>query len=66
MAHFRLKQTDAALAALAEANRIAARLPKPGSQDFGHEWRDWILAHKLFEEATALIEGSPESKTQTK
>jgi len=66
MAHFRLKQTDAALAALAEANRIAAQLPKPGSEDFGHEWRDWVLAHKLFEEATALIEGSPESKTQTK
>jgi len=65
MAHFRLKQTDAARAALAEANTIAARLPKSGSEDLGPEWRDWIIAHKLLDEATALIEGSPETRTQT-
>jgi len=55
MAHFQLQQTDEARAALARANVIAARLPKLESGDIGGSWRDWIIAHKLLDEATALI-----------
>jgi tetratricopeptide (TPR) repeat protein len=66
MAHFHLDQTDAARAALAEANRLAARLPKLGSEDLGTEWGDWIIAHRLLDEATELIEGKGKTEPETK
>jgi eukaryotic-like serine/threonine-protein kinase len=64
MARFQLNQTDAARATLAEAKRTAARLAKLGKDDLGPEWRDWIIAHKLLDETTALIEDASETKAE--
>jgi eukaryotic-like serine/threonine-protein kinase len=66
MAHLQLNRADAARASLAKANRAAAQLPKPGSGDIGVEWRGWIIAHILLDEATALIEGNPEIEPEAK
>jgi hypothetical protein len=67
MAQYRLKQSDAARAAMAKGVEIErSKLPKLESGDLGSGYLDWIIAHALMREAQALIEGSPEAKAQTK
>ncbi|MDB6124273.1 MAG: Serine/threonine protein kinase with repeat, partial [Pedosphaera sp.] len=64
MAHYRLNQKDDARAVLAKGNDfVKSNLPRVNSDDFGVDWRDWIIAHALIEEATALIEGKPASES---
>jgi serine/threonine protein kinase len=63
MAQLQLKQTDAARATLARGRQILeTKLPKLESGDIGPEWRQWIMAHALMGEATALIGGQPAAK----
>jgi tetratricopeptide (TPR) repeat protein len=58
MAQFQLGQTNDAHAALAKLEKIVQeKLPAPGSRDLGSDWRDWIIAHALLDEAKSLIEG---------
>ncbi len=58
MAQFGLNQTEKAHASLASGIEIArTRLPNLDSRDFTAEWIDWIIGHKLMQEATELIEG---------
>jgi len=64
MAHFRLKQTDEARAALAQATLRAALLPRLGSGDLGDGWLDWIVAHQLLDEASRLIVDSSKIKVE--
>ena len=67
MAQHQLKQHDEARAAFAKGIEIKeAKLPKLDSGDLGTEWywRDWIVAHALMNEATALIEGQPSTTTE--
>jgi len=69
MAQHQLKQHDDARAAFAKGIEIAeAKLPKFESGDLGTEWywRDWIIAHALMKEATALIEGQAFGRTNRK
>jgi len=35
---------------------VREQLPAPGSRDLGHDWKDWIIAHALLDEARTLIE----------
>jgi serine/threonine protein kinase/tetratricopeptide (TPR) repeat protein len=56
MAHFQLRQTEQARAALTEALQIEqTKLPRSEIDDLGDDWRDWIIAHTLIQEAKALI-----------
>ena len=67
MAHYQLKQTDEARAAFASGGEIErTKLPKLESGDIGGMWLDWIIAHALMREAKALIEGSSETKAETR
>jgi tetratricopeptide (TPR) repeat protein len=67
MAGQQLKQDDLARTALASGEDIAGnKLPKLETGDLGVDWLDWIIAHALVREAKALIEGSPETRAQTK
>jgi hypothetical protein len=36
---------------------VQEKLPVPGSRDLGSDWKDWIIAHALLDEASSLIEG---------
>jgi serine/threonine protein kinase len=65
MSQFKLNQLDASRATLFECNKvIRERLPKPG-QDPGDEWRDWIIARALRDEAERLIEGDNKSNVNS-
>jgi serine/threonine protein kinase len=57
MAHFKMDQTNEARVALANCNQVIERkLPKLSSGDLGGDWRDWMIAHTLRDEAQRLIE----------
>ncbi len=59
MAQFRLGRMEEARAALAKLEKVLRDdLPPPRSRDLGHDWKDWIIAHALVDEATTLIEGA--------
>jgi tetratricopeptide (TPR) repeat protein len=59
MAQYQLGQEREARAVLAKCDDdIQRRLPKVGTQDLGQDWKDWIIAHALFTEATNLIDRS--------
>jgi eukaryotic-like serine/threonine-protein kinase len=54
MAQYQLRQTSQALVSLRNGHEMAdSKLPKIDEPS----WIDWIIAHKLLDEATALIEG---------
>jgi tetratricopeptide (TPR) repeat protein len=58
MAQFRMGHSEEARAALARSEKVVQEtLPAPGSRDLGHDWKDWIIAHALLDEARSLIEG---------
>lgn len=58
MAQFQLGRLDDARETLSRLKTVVReQLPMPGSRDLGHDWKDWIIAHALLDEATALIEG---------
>jgi tetratricopeptide (TPR) repeat protein len=60
MAEFQLTQGDEARETLAAGLEIAeTKLAKPEGGEVNYDWRDWILAHALMDEAKALIEGKP-------
>jgi serine/threonine protein kinase len=57
MSQFKLNHLEEARTAFAECNKlIEQKLPKPG-QDFGVDWRDWIIAHALQSETKLLMGG---------
>jgi len=59
MAQFRLGRMEEARAALAKMEKVLRDdLPPPRSRDLGHDWKDWIIAHALLDEASSLIEGA--------
>src|SRR6266404_6108359 len=59
MAQFRLGRIEEARAALAKLETVVReKLPPPGNRDLGHDWKDWIVAHVLLDEARTLIEGA--------
>jgi len=63
MAHNRLQQFDEARSALAKGVDIAeAKLPKVESGDLGEDWRNWIIAHALVDEAKDLINRGTNTK----
>jgi serine/threonine protein kinase/tetratricopeptide (TPR) repeat protein len=57
MAQFQLKQPGQAGAAFAKGLEIVPRLPILGNDDLGSGWMDWIVAHKLMDEAATLFGG---------
>jgi tetratricopeptide (TPR) repeat protein len=59
MAQFRLERTEEARTALARLERVVqGQLPSPETHDLGPDWRDWVIAHALLEEASSLIKGA--------
>ena len=59
MAQFRLGRMEESRAALAKLEKVLRDdLPPPRSRDLGHDWKDWIIAHALVDEANTLIEGA--------
>jgi hypothetical protein len=65
MAQYQLRKEGDARAALAKcADDIQSRLPKLGTQDLGGDWKDWIIAHVLWNEAQNLL-GTPPSNTDS-
>jgi hypothetical protein len=55
MSKFKLNQLADPQAALSECNKIIKeQVPKP-EQDLGSEWRDWIIAQALRDEAEKLL-----------
>jgi tetratricopeptide (TPR) repeat protein len=60
MAQHRSNQAEEAGVALAKGVEIAERkLPKIEGGDIGDGWIDWIIAHALMREATALVQPPP-------
>ena len=58
MAQFRMGHSEEARAALGRLEKVGQEtLPAPGSRDLGFDWKDWIIAHALLDEARSLIEG---------
>lgn len=56
MAHFQLKQIDDSRLDLQKcADVVQTKMPKPDDADLGGDWRDWIICHALFHEATSMI-----------
>jgi len=56
MAQFRLGETEEARATFAKLEKIVREdLPPPGSGDLGKDWKDWVIAHVLLDEARNLI-----------
>jgi tetratricopeptide (TPR) repeat protein len=56
MIQLRLKQPDEARATWAKGEKIAeAGIARLAGGDPGPDWRDWIVAHALLQEATGLI-----------
>ena len=67
MARYQLNQRELAQAALTRAQDDAKKtLPKLDSADLGPNWIDVIICDVLLREATALSEGSWETKAETK
>jgi tetratricopeptide (TPR) repeat protein len=65
MAKNYLNEPEAARQCLAKANAIIQNdFPKVDSGDLGSDWRDWIIARSLLNEARSLIEGRTVSKDQ--
>jgi hypothetical protein len=57
LAQQQTKQAEEARANLAQAAQtFETKLPKLESGDLGGQWRDWIIARILLQEATALIQ----------
>ena len=58
MALHRFNKAGEAREALSNATElVGAKLPGLDSGDLGPAWHNWIIAHTLLREATALIEG---------
>jgi serine/threonine protein kinase/Flp pilus assembly protein TadD len=57
MSHCHLQHIEQARAALAAGAAMEQKLGKLDGGAIGAEWLDWIIAHALFKEAKALIEG---------
>ena len=58
MALFQLGNAEKARTALAEFESVVQKtVPPPESHDLGSDWRDWIIAHALLDEARSLIGG---------
>ncbi len=58
MARHQLKELEGARAGFATARAIFEnKLPKAEGGNIGGDWRDWIIARALLEEARLLIEG---------
>jgi len=58
MAQFRMGQTEEARATFAKLERVVGEnLPLPRSVDLGNDWKDWVIAHVLLDEARSLIAG---------
>jgi hypothetical protein len=67
MARHALKQNELAQAALMSAEDDANKtLPELDSTDLGSDWVEVIVSHTLLREAKALIQGTSESKAETK
>jgi len=65
MSQYQLGQETEARAVLAKCeDDIQRRLPKVGSRDLGQDWKDWIIGHALFTEATNLI-GRPATELKS-
>jgi len=59
MSQYQLKQVANARAALAQCDTVVEQhMPKLGRDRLGYDWRDWIIAHALLDEAHGLIEGA--------
>jgi len=59
MAQFRMGHSEEARDALWKLETVVQeQLPTPGSRDLGFDWKDWIIAHALLDEASSLIEGA--------
>jgi hypothetical protein len=62
MAQYKLKQIEESRLALAKcAEFVETQMPKIETGDLGGDWRDWIIAHALLNEARNLIEGATAS-----
>jgi serine/threonine protein kinase/tetratricopeptide (TPR) repeat protein len=60
MAYLKAGDRDSARAALKEtSSRIEERFPKAGKGVLPDEWNDWIIAHQLANEASALLSEKP-------
>lgn len=60
IAFFKLGDAAGGQAALIKALTIVqTRIPPAGAPDIGSDWRDWIIAHALLEEASALGSAGP-------
>ena len=58
MAQFRMGHSEEAGAARARLEAVVQeKLPAVGSRDLGFDWKDWIIAHALLDEARSLIGG---------
>jgi len=62
MAHHQLEQPDKCSAAFIKAATLTSKLP-PMAGRVGGLWDDWIIAHVMMDEATALIEGATPGNT---
>jgi serine/threonine protein kinase len=67
MAQHQLGQNAEAKDSMKNSAGVEANMSKLDGGDIGHDWIDWIIAHKLLEEAKTLIEGQPSAlPVQTK
>jgi tetratricopeptide (TPR) repeat protein len=66
MSQNHLGQSAQARASLAKGGEIEQKLPKLESGDLGAGWMDWIIAHALMTEATALIESNAKASGRPK
>jgi serine/threonine protein kinase/Flp pilus assembly protein TadD len=58
MASYQLGQIDDARAALVRAKELVSNeMPQLSDGDLRWDWGDWIVAHKLLDEATTLVQG---------
>jgi tetratricopeptide (TPR) repeat protein len=56
MAQFKLNHAEEARVTLAKCEKVVrGQLPPLGMRELSRDWRDWIIAHALFTEATHLI-----------
>jgi tetratricopeptide (TPR) repeat protein len=66
MAQFESGRTNEAQIALTDCDQIIRDdLPKLSSGDLGQDWRDWIIAHALRDEAEHLIESENKPGTNS-
>lgn len=60
LARFKMGDAAAGRAALAAARTIVqTRIPPADAPDIGSDWRDWIIAHALLEEASTYSGAGP-------